>query len=81
MESNERYYARRALEELRALERAITPEARARRMALAESFQLKALQCARECQPGQRLSSRIREMGSLAAESSQALSLSKVSPA
>jgi hypothetical protein len=43
MESNERYYARRALEELRALERAVTPEARARRLALAEAFQLKAL--------------------------------------
>ncbi len=43
MESNERYYARRAVEELRALERAITPEARARRLALAESFRLKAM--------------------------------------
>lgn len=49
MESNERYYARRALEELRALERAVTPEARARRLALAEAFQLKARQCA--CAP------------------------------
>ena len=47
MESNERYYTRRAVEELRALERAITPEARARRLALAEAFQLKA----RECRP------------------------------
>lgn len=46
MESNEKYYARRAVEELRALERAVTPEARARRLALAESFKLKALQCA-----------------------------------
>lgn len=45
MESNERYYARRAIEELRALERAITPEGKARRLALAEAFQLKALQC------------------------------------
>ncbi|HYJ84252.1 MAG TPA: hypothetical protein VEW26_15580 [Allosphingosinicella sp.] len=45
MESNERYYARRAVEELRALERAVTPEARARRLALAEAFQLKARQC------------------------------------
>ncbi|HYW15148.1 MAG TPA: hypothetical protein VE891_03200 [Allosphingosinicella sp.] len=43
MESNERYYARRAVEELRAFERAVTPEARARRLALAEAFQLKAL--------------------------------------
>jgi hypothetical protein len=49
MESNERYYARRAVEELRALERAVTPEARARRLALAEAFQLKALQCG--CKP------------------------------
>ncbi len=45
MESNERYYARRAVEELRALERAVTPEARARRLALAQAFQLKARQC------------------------------------
>jgi hypothetical protein len=42
MESNERYYARRAVEELRAVERAITPEAKARRRALAEAFQLKS---------------------------------------
>ena len=45
MESNERYYARRAMEELRAFERAVTPEARARRLALAEAFQIKARQC------------------------------------
>ena len=45
MESNERYYARRAVEELRAASRAITPEARARRHALAEMFSQKALQC------------------------------------
>ena len=43
MESNERYYARRAVEELRAVERAVTPEARARRLALAEAFRHKAL--------------------------------------
>ena len=48
MESNEKYYARRAVEELRAVARAVTPEAKARRRALAESFQLKAQQCARE---------------------------------
>jgi hypothetical protein len=47
MESNERYFARRAAEELRAAACAVTPEARARRRALAESFQLKAQQCAR----------------------------------
>jgi hypothetical protein len=41
MESNERYYARRAVEELLAASRAVTPEARARRRALAEAFQLK----------------------------------------
>ncbi len=45
MESNERYYARRAVEELRGAERALTPEGKARRLALAEAFQLKALQC------------------------------------
>ncbi|HLL30762.1 MAG TPA: hypothetical protein VK403_07180 [Allosphingosinicella sp.] len=48
MESNERYYARRAVEELRAAERALTPEGKARRRALAEAFQLKARQCGRE---------------------------------
>ena len=48
MESNERYYARRADEELRALERAVTPEARVRRRALAEAFRLKALQSGRQ---------------------------------
>jgi hypothetical protein len=42
MESNQRYFARRASEELRAAARAITPEARARRRALAESFAVKA---------------------------------------
>ncbi|HYI39037.1 MAG TPA: hypothetical protein VE053_01830 [Allosphingosinicella sp.] len=70
MESNERYYARRAVEELRALERAVTPEAKARRLALAEAFQLKA----RQCGPGQadqKLSSRAREISVLACETSQ----------
>jgi len=62
MESNERYYARRALEELRGLDRAVTPEARARRLALAETFQLKALECGRECQGGEEASSRSREL-------------------
>ena len=52
MESNERFYARRAVEELRALERAVTPEAKARRLALAEAFQLKARQCGRRESPG-----------------------------
>ncbi len=45
MESNERYYARRAVEELRGADRALTPEGKARRLALAEAFQLKARQC------------------------------------
>jgi hypothetical protein len=52
MESNERYYARRAIEELRALERAVTPEARARRRALAEAFRIKARQCGQEAMGG-----------------------------
>jgi hypothetical protein len=47
MESNERFYARRAAEELRAAERALTPEGKARRRALAEAFQHKARQCGR----------------------------------
>ena len=45
MESNERYYARRAVEEYRAEARAVTPEAKARRRALAESFECKARLC------------------------------------
>ena len=44
MESNHRYYQRRALEELQAAARAVTPEARARRHALADSFARKAAQ-------------------------------------
>ena len=42
MESNRRYFARRATEELRAAARAVTPEGRARRRALAEHFANKA---------------------------------------
>ena len=42
MESNERYWARRAGEELRAEARAITPAAKARRRELAEAFAAKA---------------------------------------
>jgi hypothetical protein len=42
MESNQRYWARRAVEERRAAARAVTPEARARRRALAEAFERKA---------------------------------------
>jgi hypothetical protein len=42
MESNERYWARRAVEEQRAAARAVTPEARARRRALADAFAKKA---------------------------------------
>jgi hypothetical protein len=45
MESNERYYARRAVEELRGADRALTPEGKARRRALAEAFEAKARQC------------------------------------
>jgi hypothetical protein len=48
MESNYRYWARRALEEQHAAVRAITPEARARRGALAEAFEAKARLCLAE---------------------------------
>lgn len=68
MESNERYYARRAVEELRAVDRAVTPEAKARRLALAEAFQLK-------CQAERKLSSHTPEINNLA-ESSTAVSYS-----
>jgi hypothetical protein len=52
MVSNERYYQRRAAEELRAAARAITPEARERRRALAELFAGKAAQCRTGAQVG-----------------------------
>ena len=45
MESDQRYYSRRASEELRAAARALTPEGKARRNALAEMFQQKAREC------------------------------------
>jgi hypothetical protein len=41
MESDVRYYARRAAAETLAAERALTPEARARRSMLAESYREK----------------------------------------
>ncbi|MEA3000127.1 MAG: hypothetical protein QOK17_1960 [Sphingomonadales bacterium] len=46
MESNERYFSRRAREELAAAVRALTPEGKARRRALAETFLTKARECA-----------------------------------
>jgi len=51
MESNERYYRRRAAEELAAARRAITPAARSRRMTLVQSYlaQLRALGCDAAC--------------------------------
>jgi len=48
MESNLRYYERRATEEFRAAARAITPAAQARRTALAEMFAQKAQEHQRE---------------------------------
>jgi len=51
MESNERYYRRRAAEELAAARRAITPAARTRRMTLVQSYldHLRALGCDAAC--------------------------------
>lgn len=69
MESNERYYARRAVEELRAVERAVTPEAKARRLALAEAFQLK-------WQAERMLSPASRPMNGMVAEASPPVSMS-----
>lgn len=51
MESNQRYYSRRAVEELRAAARAVTPEAQARRRALADLFMQKAQQSQPEQPP------------------------------
>jgi hypothetical protein len=38
MEPNHRYYERRALEEMKAAARAVTPEGKARHLQLAEDF-------------------------------------------
>lgn len=46
MESNERYYRRRAIEERMAAQRAITENARAWHSKLAEDFAERALSCA-----------------------------------
>jgi len=51
MESNQRYWARRAVEEQRAAARAVTPEAKARRHALADAFERKAQLCLGERTP------------------------------
>jgi hypothetical protein len=56
MESNTRYYQRRAVEELRAAARAVTPEARERRRALADMFAGKAAQFQMEQLQVERLS-------------------------
>ena len=42
MESNRRYYARRALEEAKAAARAITPQGKQRHLLLAEDFRRRA---------------------------------------
>ena len=42
MESDQRYYARRAAEEQRRARHAITPEARSRHLELADLFLIKA---------------------------------------
>ncbi len=46
MESDFRYYQRRAASEKAAAMRAVTPEARARRLLLAHSYTVKARECA-----------------------------------
>ncbi len=46
MESNERYYRRRAVEERMAAQRAVTETARAWHSQLAESFAERAIACA-----------------------------------
>lgn len=45
MESDFRYYQRRAATEWAAAERAITPQARNRRLELARTYRMKAAQC------------------------------------
>ncbi len=42
MESNQRYYARRAIQEMMAARTALTPQARDRHLMLAEGFSRKA---------------------------------------
>ena len=46
MESNYRYYVRRAAQESSAAARAVTPQARERHLWLAEGFSRKARECA-----------------------------------
>ena len=53
MESDQRYYARRAAEEQRRARHAVTPEARARHLELADLFLIKS---------GQQVSHQIRQM-------------------
>jgi len=55
MVSNQRYYERRASEELRAAARAVTPAARERRRALADQFARKAA----ECRPGEAIAAEL----------------------
>ena len=45
MESNQRYYARRAQQETSRAAWALTPQARERHLMLAEGFSRKALEC------------------------------------
>ena len=51
VESDGRYYARRAAFEQTAAMRAVTPEARERRMQLAKHYASKAQECAGVLQP------------------------------
>jgi hypothetical protein len=65
MESNQRYYARRAVEELRAAERAMTPAGQARRRALAELFAWKARTCQGSAAAAEPANDRLRSPASL----------------
>lgn len=51
LESDQRYYARRAAFEQTAALRAVTPEARERRTQLARHYATKAQECAGALQP------------------------------
>lgn len=50
MESNLRYYSRRAIEEQQAAARALTPQAQERHRCLAESFSRRLAECEQQSQ-------------------------------
>lgn len=65
MESDQRYYWRRASEELHAAARAVTPAARSRRRALAESYLDRLKELVRDRPEGPELNRRIAALAAM----------------